>query len=472
MKAFLVKGEKMFDNMISSIFEVKNFFDEISIVDKNGIIRYCEIFIPDMYSFTADEIIGKHLFEVFTTSNETSSEVYQVLRTGKPVILFKEDLITYKGDKVKGYSSTYPIYKDNELIGAAVAMKVVDSNFNKEFIMIVDDNKGFKSQGVDNYTIDDLITKDPHMINIKQKIMKISKTDSYVLIQGKTGTGKEIVAQAIHYASHRLDKPFISQNCSAIPANLLESTLFGTEKGSFTGAITNKGLFELANGGTIFLDEINSMDISVQSKILKAIEERSIRRLGGHKNIKVDIRIIAAINEDPFEAIKYNRLREDLFYRINIISLKLNELKDRKNDVELLTRYYINYYNKFMKMKIYDADNEVKAVFENHNWPGNVRELRNAIESAFNLAQGKYITIDDIPDYLMHNNCNKSDVEINVEIEESQAQEKGYEYLVKEYERALIENAMISSNTKAEAAKKLRLTRQTFNYKLDKLGLK
>ncbi|MGB5822761.1 MAG: sigma 54-interacting transcriptional regulator [Proteocatella sp.] len=462
----------MFDKMISSIFAVKNFFDEISVVDKNGIIRYCEIFIPDMYSFTADEIIGKHLFEVFKTSNESNSEVYQVLKTGKPVILFKEDLITYKGDKVKGYSSTYPIYKDNELIGAAVAMKVLDSSFNKEFIMIVDENKGIKSQGANNYTIDNLITSDPYMISIKQKIKKISKTDSYVLIEGKTGTGKEIVAQAIHYASNRLDKPFISQNCSAIPANLLESMLFGTEKGSFTGAITNKGLFELANGGTVFLDEINSMDISVQSKILKAIEEKSIRRLGGHKNIKVDIRIIAAINEDPFEAMKHNRLRDDLFYRINIISLKLNELKDRDNDVAMLTKYYIDYYNEVMKMNIIDIDKDVKAVFDNHNWPGNVRELRNAIESAFNLVEGRYITAGDIPDYMLYKNHEKlknqnKDKKVNLE-----NQNRGYEELMDEYERNIIEGALISSKTKAEAAKKLKLTRQTFNYKLDKLGLK
>lgn len=462
----------MFNKMIPSIFAVKNFFDEISIVDKNGIIRYCEIFIPDMYSFTADEIIGKHLFEVFKTSNESNSEVYQVLKTGKPVILFKEDLITYKGDKVKGYSSTYPIYKDNELIGAAVAMKVLDSSFNKEFIMIVDETKGVKSQGVDNYTIDNLITLDPHMISIKQKIKKISKTDSYVLIQGKTGTGKEIVAQAIHYASNRLDKPFISQNCAAIPANLLESTLFGTEKGSFTGAITNKGLFELANGGTIFLDEINSMEISVQSKILKAIEEKSIRRLGGHKNIKVDIRIIAAINEDPFEAIKYNRLREDLFYRINIISLKLNELKDRECDVGLLTKYYINYYNQLMKMNVSEIDNEVKTIFENHNWPGNVRELRNAIESAFNLAEGRTIKKADIPDYLLYKNTSEVELGNKNEASDSEKQNKGYEILMEDYERSIIENALASSKTKAEAAKKLKLTRQTFNYKLDKLGLK
>lgn len=461
----------MFEKMISSIFAIKNFFDEISIVDKNGIIRYCEIFIPDMYSFTADEIVGKHLFEVFKTSNEQNSEVFQVLKTGKPIILFKEDLITYKGDKVKGYSSTYPIYKDDELIGAAVAMKVLDSSFNKEFIKIVDEGKGRKSQGLENYTIDSLITNDPYMLSIKEKIRKVSKTDSAVLIQGETGTGKEIVAQALHYSSNRMDKPFISQNCSAIPANLLESTLFGTEKGSFTGAVTNKGLFELANGGTVFLDEINSMDISVQSKILKAIEEKSIRRLGGHKNIKVDIRIMAAINEDPFDAIENNRLREDLFYRLNVVSIKLNELKDRKKDVLLLSRYYIEYYNKAMNMNILGVDYEVEEVFESHSWPGNVRELRNVIESAFNMAEEEYIGINDIPDYLKSRKL-KSLKNNNFFKYEEDLEDKGYDDLVADYEKHILIKTLNQTKNKSEAAKKLKLTRQNLNYKLEKFGLK
>ncbi len=462
----------MFDKMISSIFAIKNFFDEISIVDKNGIIRYCEIFIPDMYSFTADEIVGKHIFEVFKTSNEKNSEVIQVLKTGKPMIMYKDDLLTYKGDKVNGYSSIYPLYKEEELIGVAVAMKAVDSSFNKEFIKIIDDSKGRKSKGLENYTIDSLVTRDPYMISIKDRIRRVAKTDSAVLIQGKTGTGKEIVAQAIHYASNRMDKPFISQNCSAIPSNLLESTLFGTEKGSFTGAVTNKGLFELANGGTVFLDEINSMDISVQSKILKAIEEKNIRRLGGHKNINVDIRIIAAINEDPFESIKQNRLREDLFYRLNVVSLKLNELKDRMSDVELLSDYYIKYYNKTMNMEVLGFEEEVKLIFRNHDWPGNVRELKNVIESSFNMVEGKFITVSDIPEYL---NSKKDKKKPDADCAKNELffeAEKSYDKLIEEYEKAIIIEAISKSNSMADAARKLKLTRQNFNYKLEKFGLK
>ena len=268
-----------------------------------------------------------------------------------------------------------------------------------------------------------------------------------------------------------MDKPFISQNCSAIPANLLESILFGTEKGSFTGAVTNKGLFELANGGTIFLDEINSMEISVQSKILKAIEEKSIRRLGGHKNIKVDIRVIAAINEDPFESIYQNRLREDLFYRLNVVSIKLNELKDRKCDIELLSNYYIEYYNKTMDMKVKGVDEKVKLLFESHDWPGNVRELRNVIESAFNMISKDIIMLEDIPEYLT-NKYYKRDFYKDKLVENDIEVTNSYDQLMADYEKKLIMNTLLNSKSKAEAAKKLNITRQNLNYKLEKLGLK
>ncbi|QIB68209.1 AAA domain-containing protein [Aminipila butyrica] len=392
--------DKSYEEVAASIFDIQNFFDEISIIDMNGIIQYCKIFVPGVYGFTADEIIGKHIFEVFTTSSAETSEICQVLKSGKPISNFYENCTTYKGDIIKGYSSIYPIFRNKNQVGAAVALKFIDSDFHEEFIEIFLNNDGIRNHSINNYTIDDLITTNPYMLSIKNKVKKVAKSNSSVLIQGNTGTGKEIIAQSLHYASQRAGKPFISQNCSAIPASLLESTLFGTEKGSFTGAITNKGLFELADGGSLFLDEINSMELPLQCKILKAIEDKYIRRLGGHKNISVDIRIIAAINEDPFDAISKNRLRQDLFYRLNVVSIKLPDLKDRKDDVSLLTSYFIAAFNNTMGKNISDLHPSVEHIFSNHSWPGNVRELRNVIEGAFNLAEGRSITLDDIPDYI------------------------------------------------------------------------
>ncbi|XER05954.1 Arginine utilization regulatory protein RocR [Sporomusa rhizae] len=466
----------MYSQIASSIFAIQNFFDEIAIIDMNGIIQYCMIFVPNVYSFTSDEVIGKHIFEIFTSSNEENSEIYQVLKTGKPISFFQENCITYKGDIIKGYSSIYPIFRNKKQIGAAVALKFIDFGFQSEFIQLFDNNSGIRSRGTDNYTLDDIITADPYMLDVKNKIQKVAKSNSYVLIQGKTGTGKEIVAQSLHFASNRASKPFISQNCSAIPTNLLESTLFGTEKGSFTGATTSKGLFELANGGSVFLDEINSMDISLQSKLLKAIEDRYIRRLGGHENINIDIRIIAAINEDPFVAVNGNRLREDLFYRLNVVWLKLSTLKDRKNDVSLLTSYYISYFNRIMKKNILGLHSDVEDIFLRHIWPGNIRELRNVIEGAFNLVEGKYITLKDIPDYLkdtlsIENHASESSSLIE-DTSLTNTKKGDYASLVASYEKSLLTHALATSRNKAEAAKKLHMSRQAFNNKLNRFNLK
>lgn len=465
----------MYNQIASSIFSIQNFFDEIAIIDMNGIIQYCNIFVPNMYSFTADEIVGKHIFEVFPSSNEEESEICQVLKTGKPISYYQENCVTYTGNVIKGYSSVYPIYKNKEQVGAALALKFIGSGFQNEFIQIFDDNNGIRSRINSNYTIEDLITADPHMLEVKRKIKKVAQNDSYVLIQGETGTGKEIVAQSLHYASSRVRKPFISQNCSAIPINLLESTIFGTEKGSFTGATTCKGLFELANGGTVFLDELNAMDITLQSKILKAIEDGHIRRVGGHENIAIDIRVVAAINEDPFHAIRENRLRQDLFYRLNVVSLNLSNLRNRKNDVQLLTKYYIAHFNRIMKKNIIGLHPDVEVIFSRHIWLGNVRELRNVIEGAFNFAEEKYITVADIPDYLsnqrsVEHNISKSAPLVDTFVADSR--EIDYPATVASYEKDIIVHALSTSKTKSEAAKKLNMSRQAFNSKLDRFNLK
>lgn len=448
----------MYNDIAESIFRMQNFFDEISIIDAEGIIRYCKIFTPDTYSFTADEIIGKHVFQVFPSSNKENSEIYHVLQTGKPVASFEEDCLTYKGDTVKGYSSVYPIFEGKQLVGAAVALKFFGSEYSREFIK-VQQQMGIRSKGGTQYVIDDFITVDPAMLKIKEKIGKVKNADSAVLIEGKTGTGKEIIAQSLHYSGKRKDKPFVSQNCSALPENLLESILFGTEKGSFTGAITQKGLFEFADGGTLFLDEINSMDIHLQAKLLKAIEEKSVRRLGGHANISVDVRIIAAINEDPFVAMEEGRLRSDLFYRLNVISFKLSELRERIGDIERLSAFYIDYFNAQMKKSILGLASEVAVIFANHSWPGNVRELRNVIEGAFVIAEGNYLTREDLPEYLRDSS-----------IETCAA--PSYQEQVEAFERNLLRKTLQSTSTKTEAAKMLGMTKQALNYKLDVLNMK
>lgn len=460
----------MFSDSYSSVFSMENFFDEVTVIDTDGIIQYCKLYIPNAYSFKADEIIGKHILSVFPSISKETSQYYHILKTKKPIIFYNESFTTYTGDVISGYSSAYPLFKNKEFIGVAFALKFIDSGFDKEFIQLFKNGQSQRNFFSNYYSIDDIITADPYMLNLKNKIEKIAKKDSYVLLQGNTGTGKEVVAQALHYSSYRADKPFISQNCSSIPLNLLESTLFGTEKGSFTGATTTKGLLEFADGGTLFLDEISSMDFSLQSKLLKAIEEKNFRRVGGHELIHVDIRIISALNCNPFEAIRSNLLRKDLFYRLNVNYLKLSDLKDREGDILLLANYYINYFNETMGMKILGLDSNAENAFLSHDWPGNIRELKNIIEGAFNLVEGDYISLEDLPDYLK-DSYSISNGHI-LSLSGKCLKDQDYNLQIEAFEKQIIKNAINSNKNKSEAAKSLGLSRQAFNYKLDKLGLK
>ncbi len=299
----------MYNKLASSIFTAQNFFDEMSIFDTDCICRYCEITNPDTYSFTADDIVGKHLFDIFPASNEETSEVYRVLKTGRPMIYFEQNTLTYKGDLDTGFSSVYPLFQKGKIVGAALALKMMSDDYKKEFIN-VQDYSGIRSRGAQHYSLDDIITLDPSMKKIKQKILKVRNMDSPVLIEGNTGTGKELVAQALHYSSSRASMPFISLNCSAIPENLLESTIFGTEKGSYTGAVTRKGLFELADKGTLFLDELNSLPMSMQAKLLKAFERDLLRKA------------LASYRTKSEAAESLGMTRQALNYRLTALHLK------------------------------------------------------------------------------------------------------------------------------------------------------
>lgn len=456
----------MYKESAASIFSISNFFDELCILDQDGFIHYYQVCPSGTSTVTIDQVIGKHISKVFPTLTLESNEILQALQTKKAICTFHDYCLNYRGEAYPGYVSVFPLLRKKDFAGVAIALKYLRPEYENEFIQIRD--RSFRRKRYDNaYTVDDIITCDPYMNKLKDKIKKVSRRDSTVLIQGNTGTGKELVAQSLHYSSPRASGPFISQNCSAIPDNLLESTLFGTEKGSFTGAVTNQGLLELANGGTLFLDEINSMNLALQSKILASIENKSVRHLGGHEDINLDVRIIAAINEDPFSAIENNRLRSDLFYRLNVVNFHLTDLKDRPDDIAFLTHYYIDYYNSDFGMQVKGLSPKVAELFATHTWPGNIRELRNVIEGAFVIADGDFITEEDVPEYLSHQSTPpKSDKEMRA-VEDY----AGFLEYTETLEREFIENAISRCHTKAEAAVQLGITRQVLNYKLHKLNI-
>lgn len=243
-----------------------------------------------------------------------------------------------------------------------------------------------------------IIGDSPVMQNVYKMIDKVANSTSNILITGKSGTGKELVARAIHQSSPRTNAPFIPINCSAIPENLFESELFGFKKGSFTGAIMDKdGVFRAASGGTLFLDEVGEIPVHFQVKLLRAIEEKEIKPIGSTSSLKVDARILSATNKDLLKEIEEGNFREDLYYRLNIIDIYLPSLTERRDDIPLLVNHFVSKYNQELKRKVLGVDNETMKVLMNYKWKGEVRELQNVIERAVLLCEGSYITIQDLP---------------------------------------------------------------------------
>lgn len=250
-----------------------------------------------------------------------------------------------------------------------------------------------------NISLENIIGRSTAINLVKERANQFAKGNSTILLQGESGTGKEIFARAIHTASRCSDGPFVAINCAALPENLIESELFGYEEGAFTGAVKGGkiGKFELADGGTLFLDEIGEFPIHLQAKLLRALQERKIQRVGGNKEIPVSVRIIAATNRDLEELVSNGEFREDLYYRLNVIPLEIPPLRERKGDISDLAEYYLRVYAKALDKEIFGFDKRAISYLYDYNWPGNIRELQNTIEYAVNIATDSYITTVDLP---------------------------------------------------------------------------
>lgn len=455
-------------NMELENFKSLSDYDNILVTDESGrIIFYdlADLNVLKLLGYRPEEFMGNHVTAFYKDLTDENSTVMQVLQTGIAQCNVKQELLTRKGDPIHSVNSTYPIKENNKIVGTIEFSKHF---FTKENIQSLDQYASHKVFRKNNtlYTIDNLITVNDKMESIKRKIEKIAKTGSTVLIYGRTGTGKEVVAQAIHNLSDRFEKPFVSLNCGAIPATLLESTLFGTVKGSFTGAEDMPGLFEQAEGGTLFLDEINSLDMNLQVKLLKAIEEKTIRRVGSNKNRSVDIRVISATNEDPDRLLEEKRLREDLFYRLGIVQIDLPNLTERYEDIEVLLKHFIDFYNSNMNIYVESVHPDVLLCLKRYHWPGNIRELKNAIETAYNNVSGKQITLDDIPQRIRNYSG-------TVKKESTVSKGLTLKDAVDEFEKEIIVSELTRADGKlAETARRLGLSKQSLKYKLDKYQLR
>jgi two-component system nitrogen regulation response regulator NtrX len=280
-----------------------------------------------------------------------------------------------------------PLSLDKVLIAVNNALRMKDLRIENDELKRVAGNEH------------ELIGTTSVMEALREQILRVAPTNASVLVSGANGTGKELVARSIHYYSQRHDKPFVAINCAAIPEELIESELFGHEKGAFTGALSQKkGKFDLADGGTLFLDEIGDMSLKTQAKVLRLIQERCFERVGGTRLVSVDVRIIAATNKDLDEEIRQGQFREDLYYRLNVIQFRVPALRDRPEDIPLLVQHFVNvfYKKEGREPKLFLP--EALELLKQHHWPGNVRELRNIVERILIMAPGRTVTCDDIPE--------------------------------------------------------------------------
>ncbi len=385
-------SEEMFEKVkinreeIAAILETVH--EGILGLDKQGYINHCNSAAEVLLQLPKDEIIKKHIGAFMP-----GAVALDVLKTGKGYTDNEEIYNTPKG-KFHFIVTVKPIINLSQISGAVISFRDIEEAQKLVYNM---------SQRTMKYTFDDIIGESGEIRKIKNQALLISRGSSTVLITGESGTGKEMFAKAIHYASSRSKGPFVTVNCGAIPENLLESELFGYEKGAFTGANEKGklGKFELANGGTIFLDEIGDMPLHLQVKLLHVLQNMRFERVGGNRTVIVDLRVIAATNRELEEMIAEGKFREDLYYRLSVIPLNIPPLRSRKEDIILLMQHFLKKYNIFMNKSINDFTEEAAKIYCNYEWPGNVRELENAVEYGVNMTFGDKIDMDAIPERLL-----------------------------------------------------------------------
>jgi transcriptional regulator with PAS, ATPase and Fis domain len=313
-----------------------------------------------------------------------------------------------------------------------------------------------------------IVGDSPAIRAVRAETERVAATDATVLLEGESGTGKELFARAIHALSSRRAAPFIAINCAAIPETLLESELFGYEKGAFTDARAQKrGIFELADKGTLFLDEIGEIPLMLQAKLLRVLEDQTFRRLGGLKDIKLDLRVVAATNKNLREAVKEGAFRQDLYFRLNVIQILIPPLRERTDDIIPMTKFFIDHYNRKFKRQIEGVTDSAAKLLMVHDWPGNVRELRNAVERAMILEDSALITPPSLPITISHPNTNGSSAHAAAVAAPTDG------LSLEDNERSLLTRALEKTNgNQTQAARLLRITRDTLRYKMKKFNLR
>ncbi len=464
-EGFDVLGRTLFYTMLNTVDEA------IHVVNRDGVTVFYNHAAADLDLLDPKEVIGRPILEVYPSLTAETSTLLRVLRTGKPMLNEQQTYVTKKGGVVTTISSTLPLTSGPEIVGAVEVSKNVtrikelsERLIDLQLQLSQRKSRPPKAAGGQSalYTFDDIIGRHPDIDQVKSLGMRAARSNSTVLVYGDTGTGKELLVQAIHNASRRAAMPFIAQNCAALPESLVEGLLFGTIRGAFTGAEDRPGLFELADGGTLYLDEINSLALDLQPKLLRVLQDGKVRRVGDTRVRPVDVRVIASTNMRPEEALAQKKLRADLYYRLNVVYIEIPPLRERREDIALLVQHFIGKCNDKIGSRIVGVSPEVLDVFMSYDWPGNVRELEHAVEGAAVVIEEGLIRPEDLPMYLRPAaQAGVSRLTLNLD------RTLPVRRILKEAETQMIRTAMEESNGNiSRAARSLGIPRQTLQRKL------
>ena len=444
--------------------------EAMHIVDANGMTIIYNEAMARLEKISVEDALGKSFRQVFSNIPEEESTLFQALKNRKEVRNKQQTYLNIYGKQITTINTTVPVIVDGNVVAAMeIARDITDIKDMSDTILRLQDKGGSAKEAplqFTRYHFDDIIGEDPGFMQAVDRAKKATSNTASIFIYGETGTGKELIAQSIHYGGNRQSRPFLAQNCAAIPESLLEGILFGTEKGGFTGAVDRAGLFEQANGGTLLLDEVSAMPYELQSKLLRVLQEKYIRRVGGKKDILVDVRIIATVNEDPRELISSGALRPDLYYRLNVIGITIPPLRERKRDIGVLAESFLKKYNEEYDKEIWMIADSALEKLENYDYPGNVRELENIIMSAVSMSDDGHV-------------LTPHDISIPETYREESSLVAGYseeegslgEYLAQIEEKVIRQYLTSNGGNVSKTAGALGMVRQNLQHKLKKYGI-
>jgi arginine utilization regulatory protein len=465
------------DKPLNAALELfSEFFDEIHqpvmIIDQAGKFVYFNKDSEQLDDCKAEDVMSKSVPDVYAGLDEQRSTLLQALHKGKRFINRYQLYFNAAGKQVHLAHTTLPLNDENGKIIGAIEISRDLSQINRlqeQFVNLQQRVGGAADNEIG------ITTNDPEMQRVIHHAQRIAKTDVQVLIYGETGTGKELFARLLHHESNRVDKPFFVVNCAALPEPLFESTLFGTVRGAFTGAEDRSGVLEAAHGGTLFFDELNSMPLAIQGKLLRALQDRTFSRVGSNTEIKVDVRIIAAANETPQEMLDRNKIRADLLYRINVGYLAIPPLRERISDIPLLAHTFLKKHAKITNQRVTRISNAVIERLQRHHWPGNVRMLENIVLRSLIMCDS-----GDELDFILLEENDRPAVKKTIHAEDAPAvmatkialdESASFDQHMAVFERDLLVQYLNRYQSLSEVARRCKIPRATLQYKLKKHGI-